>query len=111
MTGPEVEELIMEMLDALEDAVEELLEISMAAAKAEYAYRSAHAREYTLCGEKTNDAKERYAVNATKALLKERRDAEAKVGPAEELCRTRRAQLEGLRSLIASARAAEYGRG
>lgn len=111
LTTAEIDELIMELLDACEEAAEELASAAIMARRSEADYRIAYAREFTLCGHKTGDMKTQHALNANRDLFKVRKDYEAMEVAAAELCRTRRAELEGLRTLAASARAAETGRG
>lgn len=117
LTAVEVEDLLMEMLDALEDAAIELKDAGAKAAKAEYEYRKNFARQFSIGSPpgtplaKTEEQRRQYAVGQCAELLEARLDAAAERDAAAELCRVRRAQVEILRTVAANARAAETGRG
>lgn len=109
LTGAEVEEEIAKLVDMLEDDNDAFLAALVTAKRAEAKYRVEHAR-LVLTGSQTTEARRAaYAVYHSAELLEDRLVAEAVATAAAETCRIRRAELEGLRSLIASARAAEHG--
>lgn len=108
LTDAEVGDLIMEHLDALETALEEHATALVDAAKAEAAYRVAHARLVLTNAESSDARRTAYAAYHTSDLLELRLIAGALATHAGETCRVRRAELDGLRSIVASARAATY---
>lgn len=110
LTGPEAEQALVELLDDLETAAEDLADKALAAAAAESAYRRAHARAVLTSGHKTDSLRQAQGVNACGPQLEARDRTAAEVVGAAELCRVRRTQVEAVRSILASARAAEYGK-
>ena len=111
LTPPEIEEAIQDTLGVLEDDIEMLEERSVIAARAEAAYRVGKARAMLGSQHKVVAMKEAAATVETADQLHERNIAVAMRDTAQEAMRVRRSELEALRTLAASSRAAETGRG
>lgn len=111
LTPAEVEEAIRDMLIVLEDDVEELERRNIAAAIATTEYRVRKAQMTLRSERKTVVLKEAAATEATADELLARELTIALRDSAQEAIRVRRGELEALRTIAASARAVETGRG
>lgn len=107
LTPVECEEEIARMADLMDDALAELKERAMDAARAEANYRREFAKNFLMSDEKTDKAREQRAVHECGPLLERRLISTALKDAAEEACRHRRTQAEMLRTIMVSARAAE----
>lgn len=105
--------LLLRALDEMEDAVEQYGELADAAADAESTYRRERAKATLATTLKTDAGREAYALNRASVgdLLVARDIAVAREKVQAEVCRVRRAAVEACRTFVASARAAETGRG
>lgn len=84
---------------------------AVAAAGAETEWRRMKARLMLTSGLKTDSSREAYAIFHAGEALENRNIAEALRDAQAEVCRVRRSTIESLRTLAASQRAAETGRG
>lgn len=110
LTGAEAEEVLCALMDELEETTTALALKRVEAAKAEAAYRRAAAQGQLSSGHKTELARTAHGLQSAGDLLDKRLITTAEADGLAELCRTRRAQLDSVRTVIASARAAEHGR-
>lgn len=111
LTGAEIEEAIAGAIDDMETAAEDYERRAVAAASAETEYKRAKARLMLTSGHKTDAMREAYAVHHAGDLFEARNIAEALKDSQAERCRVARSTTEALRTLAASQRASETGRG
>lgn len=111
LTPGEVNEAIRDMLLVLEDDVDELEQRNLSSAIAEAEYRTRKAQAMLRATEKTAGLKESRAIVDTAGELKVRNIAVALRDSAQEAIRMRRGELEALRTIAASTRTVETGRG
>lgn len=114
LTAVEVEAEIMRLSDAMEAELGEMASQAQAAAEAEHAFKVAYAKRRLEAGfedgngrggKTTVDEREDMALMATADLFKARLIAEALYDTAKERGRTRRSQIDSLRTLAANIRA------
>jgi hypothetical protein len=102
---------IRELLAVLESNTEDLHDRSVSAAIAERDYRVRKAQALLRSGQKTGPQREADAIIQSQDELLNRNISVALRDAAQDAIRTRRSELEALRTLAASARTVETGRG